>query len=151
VEGALATDDRTMTDAMPVEVSAPPRDERAPELSRRRVLHVLAISVPHLNGYSMRSRYLVDAQRASGRHEPFVVTSPFYPRDPASIGDAEIGGTRYFRVPHPIDARGGGPTGWLSRASYHGRRVVAAGRRAAARPGAGRGPGPGPRPGARPG
>lgn len=131
MEGALAADDRTMTDAMPVEVLAPPCEERAPELSHRRVLHVLAISVPYLNGYTMRSRYLVDAQRASGRHEPFVVTSPFYPREPASMGDAEIGGTRYFRVPHPIDTRCGDLPARLSRLCYRGRRVLASGVRAA--------------------
>lgn len=115
----------------PVEVLAPPHDERARPARRMKVLHVLAISVPHLNGYTMRSKYLVDAQRAAARHEPVVVTSPFYPREPASIGDTEISGTRYFRVPHPVDARGTGAAGWLNRLTYHSRRALAASRRTA--------------------
>jgi glycosyltransferase involved in cell wall biosynthesis len=126
----LTADEPLTTAPGPVEVLAPPRDERGPEAPRLRVLHVLAISVPHLNGYTMRSKYLVDAQRTAGRHEPAVVTSPFYPREPAAIGDADIAGTRYFRVPHPVDAPGAGAAAWTNRLAFHGRRGIAAARRA---------------------
>ena len=83
------------------------RAEQAEGRSERplRILHVLAVSVPHLNGYTMRSKYIVDTQRQEG-HDPVVVTSPFYPGNPAACEEMEIGGTHYYRVPHPADAHG---------------------------------------------
>jgi len=81
--------------------------EQAEVASERplRILHVLAVSVPHLNGYTMRSKYVVDTQRREG-HDPVVVTSPFYPGNPAACEEMEMDGTHYYRVPHPVDVRG---------------------------------------------
>ncbi len=84
-----------------------PRDERM-----LRVLHVLGVSVPHINGYTVRSKYIVDTQRKEG-YEPVVVTSPFYPGNPASLQGAVIDGTPYYRVPHPTDLRGPSTPGAL--------------------------------------
>lgn len=67
-----------------------------------KVLHVLAVSVPHVNGYTIRSKYIIDTQREEGL-DPLVVTSPYYQRNEASKTDATIAGTNYFRVPHPMD------------------------------------------------
>jgi glycosyltransferase involved in cell wall biosynthesis len=69
------------------------------------VLHVLAVSIPYLNGYTIRSKYIVETQRQQGL-EPVVVTSPFYAGVEASSQDAVIGGITYRRIPHPIDATG---------------------------------------------
>jgi len=79
-----------------------------------RILHVLAVSVPYLNGYTMRSKYIVETQRSQGL-DPEVITSPFYPHVEASWREDEINGTHYYRVPHPLDARGG--TGGTATAS----------------------------------
>jgi glycosyltransferase involved in cell wall biosynthesis len=80
-----------------------------------KVMHLLKISVPYRqSGYSMRSQYLIDGQRADGL-DPIVVTAPAFPR---SVGVSEfppvemINGTSYFRLgaesPHvplePYDA-----------------------------------------------
>jgi glycosyltransferase involved in cell wall biosynthesis len=83
----------------------PSRPEMPPRQSQgRRILHVLATSVPHVNGYSMRSKYIVETQRKQGL-SPVVVTSPFYPGDAALLEDATIEGVPYFRVCHPHDRR----------------------------------------------
>jgi glycosyltransferase involved in cell wall biosynthesis len=67
-----------------------------------RILHALARSLPHINGYTIRSRYLVDTQRSDGL-EPVVVTSPFFPGEEASCVDMVLAGTSYIRVRHPAD------------------------------------------------
>ncbi|MFA9478283.1 glycosyltransferase [Phycisphaerales bacterium AB-hyl4] len=68
-----------------------------------RVLHILAVSVPYLNGYTMRSRYVINQQRQTPGYHPAVITSPFYPTVPASQQDEAIDGVQYHRVPHPFD------------------------------------------------
>lgn len=68
-----------------------------------RVVHVVSVSQPHMSGYAMRTRYIVEAQRASGRVSPVVVTSPFWPGEPASFVSLRAGSVRHVRVPHPID------------------------------------------------
>ncbi|MHC4592990.1 MAG: hypothetical protein ACYS8L_09900, partial [Planctomycetota bacterium] len=75
-----------------------------------RILHVLAVSVPYINGYTMRSKYVVDTQRAAGM-DPVVVTSPFYPGNEAACEEGDINGTHYYRVPHPADTDGPLPLG----------------------------------------
>lgn len=72
----------------------------------KRVLHVLAISQPHLNGYTIRSRYVLRALSTDEGYDAVAVTSPFYPGNPASVADQVIDGIRYFRVPHPQDGAG---------------------------------------------
>lgn len=74
-----------------------------------RVLHALAVSLPHQNGYTVRSHYVVATQAARGIADPVVVTSPYYPGNPASREPMETGGVRYLRVPHPSDL------GWRQR------------------------------------
>jgi len=74
----------------------------ARERRRLRVLHVLACSLPKLNGYTLRSKYVVETQSAQGRIEPIVATSPFYPGE-LPVEDEIIGGVRHYRVPHPVD------------------------------------------------
>jgi len=76
----------------------------ASEHARPRVLHVLAVSHPHLNGYTVRSRRIVESQERLG-DRPVAVTSPFYPGNPAAIEDEVIDGVPHRRVPHPVDAR----------------------------------------------
>lgn len=67
-----------------------------------RVLHALAVSLPHQNGYTVRSKYIIEQQVANGWN-PVVVTSPFYAGNPASIEDEVRNGVTYRRIPHPID------------------------------------------------
>jgi glycosyltransferase involved in cell wall biosynthesis len=67
-----------------------------------RVLHALAISLPHINGYTIRSKYLVDTQRSDGL-APVVVTSPLFRGEKASSVDMVLAGTPYVRVRHPAD------------------------------------------------
>lgn len=87
-----------------------------------RVLHVLAISAPHVNGYALRSKYIVDAQRQEGIVEPTVVTSCFYGGNPATVIDQVIEGTEYLRIPHPIDERD--DRSWKGRATHIAWRVA---------------------------
>lgn len=68
-----------------------------------RALHVLSVSVPHLNGYTMRSKYIIHTQRDQNMAQPTVVTSPFYAGNPASISDETIDGIEYRRIAHPVD------------------------------------------------
>ncbi len=64
-----------------------------------RVLHVLDISVPMLAGYTSRSRYIVNNQRAIGI-EPVVLTSARH-ENPSGCSMEEIDGVRYHRTPRP--------------------------------------------------
>ena len=41
-----------------------------------KVLHVLETSIPHIVGYTIRARAIIDNQRRVGL-DPVVVTSPF--------------------------------------------------------------------------
>lgn len=62
------------------------------------VLHVLDHSWPVLSGYSMRSRYLVAAQREVGMH-PRVLTGPLHQLDDACEVDTVVDGVPYLRTP----------------------------------------------------
>jgi len=97
----------------------------------RRVLHALSISWPYLNGYTVRSRGLIEAQAASGKWLPFVVTSPYYPDNPAAIRDCELNNIQYLRVPHPTNSEGLGRPSDALAAGLHGlgRAAAATGRR----------------------
>lgn len=64
-----------------------------------RVLHVLDISVPMLAGYTSRSRYLVNHQKALGI-EPIVLTSVRFD-NPKDVAVEEIDGIRYYRTRRP--------------------------------------------------
>lgn len=64
-----------------------------------KVLHVLETSIPHLAGYTIRSKYIVEHQKKHGI-EPVVVTSPFFRGKTAGGKREEIGGTRYYRTNH---------------------------------------------------
>ena len=73
-----------------------------------RVLHVLHHSAPYLDGYGVRSKYIVDFQRRLGL-TPIVVTSAHHEieinRDPAAFKATEaIDGTDYVRTPIPNGA-----------------------------------------------
>lgn len=94
----------------PVEVLASNPTEvfnASPTVKPVRVLHVLSVSVPHLNGYTMRSKYIVQTQHDLGMAEPVVVTSPFYAGNAASIHDESIDGVSYYRIAHPSDVSSG--------------------------------------------
>ncbi len=102
----------TEIDAWHAADTATPRHALAGRHGPLRVLHVMSLSLPHLNGYSIRGNYLVQTQRADGL-DPHVVTSPFYPGNPASLHEAVIDGVPHYRVPHPRDADG--PLCWEAR------------------------------------
>lgn len=70
-----------------------------------RVLHVLHHSQPSLSGYSIRSGYIVNLQRAGGVLEPWVVTSSQHPNGGVPVRTPEvIAGTEYRRT-HARDGR----------------------------------------------
>ena len=68
-----------------------------------RVMHVLSVSIPHINGYALRSKYIVETQAESGFVDPVVVTSPFYPGLKGTAEDSVIDGISYHRVASPQD------------------------------------------------
>lgn len=95
-----------------VEVFAPPAGEEkiaapplVPDAAPLKVLHVLAVSLPHLNGYTIRSKCIVQIQQNLPDCEPVVITSPFYPGNEASIEDEQIHEVRHVRVAHPLDMK----------------------------------------------
>ncbi len=63
-----------------------------------RILHVLHYSVPMLSGYTIRSRYIVEAQRRLG-WEVAVVTSPRQEMKNGVVAQENIDGLTYFRTP----------------------------------------------------
>lgn len=80
---------------VPSNIEAPTSNDAA------RVMHLLKISVPYRqSGYSVRSQYLIDGQRAGGL-DPVAVTAPAFPRT-VGVTDAPsvelINGTSYFRI-----------------------------------------------------
>lgn len=87
----------------PVEVIATPAKGPHRAGSTLRVLHVLSVSVPHLNGYTMRSKYIVQTQQAGNIADPVVATSPFYAGNAAAVRDENIDGVMYHRIAHPTD------------------------------------------------
>lgn len=64
-----------------------------------RVLHVLDISVPMLAGYTSRSRYIVNNQKALGL-DPVVLTSVRHENESGAAME-QIDGIRYHRTPSP--------------------------------------------------
>lgn len=68
-----------------------------------KVLHILDISVPMIRGYTSRSRYIVNTQRALGL-DPVVLTSPRHD-NPDGRSLEEIDGIRYYRSPWSPAAR----------------------------------------------
>ncbi|MCS6860424.1 MAG: glycosyltransferase, exosortase A system-associated [Abditibacteriales bacterium] len=63
-----------------------------------RILHVLHYSVPMLSGYTMRSKYIVEAQRHLG-WEVAVVTSPRQEMRNGFVAQENIDDLTYFRTP----------------------------------------------------
>ena len=61
------------------------------------VLHVLANSLPDLNGYAVRSHSILRSQNEQGVCNPVAITSPFYPDREAMRKPATIDGIRYLR------------------------------------------------------
>jgi len=68
-----------------------------------RVLHVLDTSLPTVAGYTSRSRYIMEAQRALGL-EPLVLTSVRH-QNPDGRSMEEIDGIRHYRTLLPSSSR----------------------------------------------
>jgi len=66
-------------------------------LPRPRVLHVLANSVPDVNGYAIRSHDLLVSLKESGICDPLVLTSPYYPERSSMLYDTVVDGIEYHR------------------------------------------------------
>tara|TARA_Y100000766_G_scaffold285257_1_gene307419 strand:+ start:204 stop:1580 length:1377 start_codon:yes stop_codon:yes gene_type:complete len=66
-------------------------------LSTPRVMHILANSVPDLNGYAIRSHDLLVSLKDADICEPVVLTSPYYPDREAMRDDALVDGIKYNR------------------------------------------------------
>ena len=66
-----------------------------------KILHVLNYSLPQLNGYTIRSKYIVDFQKALGM-EPIVVTSTRQKIGNPDIQKETIYDTPYFRTNMPV-------------------------------------------------
>lgn len=62
-----------------------------------KILHVLDHSVPYMNGYSFRSKYIIGFQKNAGK-QPFVVTSP---KHISQRAQEEIDGITYYRTRIP--------------------------------------------------
>jgi len=60
-------------------------------------MHILANSVPDLNGYAIRSHDLLVSLNDAGICEPIVLTSPYYPDREAMRDNAVIDGIEYNR------------------------------------------------------
>ncbi len=96
----------SLMDREPLDVDSAPQvapfdaDRPQPPL---KVMHVLSVSIPYINGYALRSKYIVETQADSGVVEPCVVTSPFYPGVEGTAENAVIRGIPYHRVANPQD------------------------------------------------
>ena len=60
-------------------------------------MHILANSVPDLNGYAIRSHDLLVSLRGEEICEPIVLTSPYYPDREAMRHDTIVDGIEYKR------------------------------------------------------
>ena len=60
-------------------------------------MHILANSVPDLNGYAIRSHDLLVSLKDQEICEPIVLTSPYYPDREAMRHDAIVDGIEYIR------------------------------------------------------
>ena len=70
-----------------------------------RVLHVLDHSWPVLDGYSQRSRSIIDAQKSFGWY-PIVLTGPLHNIDDPTAAEIDLDSIRYFRTPRDSGFRG---------------------------------------------
>ncbi len=66
-----------------------------------KILHVLETSFPNISGYSIRSGYIVESQKAHGL-EPIVLTSPLHNDD--GVGCKKINGIKYYRSAVSVSA-----------------------------------------------
>ena len=64
-----------------------------------KILHVVAVSLPTVAGYTIRTKYIVINQKMKG-HEPIVVTSPYQPMTENAIrsGSEFIDGIKHYRT-----------------------------------------------------
>ena len=60
-----------------------------------KILHVLETSLPNIAGYTIRSKYIVEAQKVHGL-EPIVLTSPLHQGEANTC--EEINGVKYYRA-----------------------------------------------------
>jgi len=60
-------------------------------------MHILANSVPDLNGYAIRSHDLLISLKDQGICDPIVLTSPYYPDREAMRHDTIVDGIEYYR------------------------------------------------------
>lgn len=84
-------------------------------MSKPRVLHVAATSVPHVNGYTMRLHSILREQARRGL-QVAALSSPFYPGRLDPPGDASHDGVSYQRCQHPLETQDASPGGALARA-----------------------------------
>jgi PEP-CTERM/exosortase A-associated glycosyltransferase len=80
-----------------------------------KVLHLLETSTPHIVGYTIRARSIIENQRRIGL-DPVVVTSPFFPAKEPIAAVETIDGTRYYRT-NDIPAPQAGQSGLASYAT----------------------------------
>ncbi len=64
-----------------------------------KVLHILETSFPHVVGYTIRARAIIDNQRRLGL-DPVVVTSPFFKAQNPRTAVEQLNGTTYYRTNH---------------------------------------------------
>lgn len=101
----MDTNSTVLSPELPQTQVSSPTDSAIPSDENRllKVMHVLSVSLPHINGYALRSKYVVETQAESGCVEPVVVTSPFYPGLEGTAEDEIINGIPYYRVANPQD------------------------------------------------
>ena len=63
-----------------------------------KILHVLANSVPDVNGYAVRTQMILQNQP----HNVVGLTSPWYPQRESMIENFRNNGIQYFRTVHPV-------------------------------------------------
>lgn len=66
-----------------------------------RVLHVLNYSLPNISGYTIRSKYLIESEKALGL-APYVITSPKYDHENPYRPVAVISGIEYHRTKRSV-------------------------------------------------
>jgi len=79
-----------------------------------KVLHLLETSIPHIVGYTIRARSIIESQRRIGL-DPVVITSPFFAAQRPGAAVETIDGTRYYRT-NDIPAPRAGQSGLASYA-----------------------------------
>ncbi len=90
-----------------------------PSESVMRPLHVLSVSPPHLNGYSMRTHNILKTQMELGL-KPRGITSPYYPLPCLNERKAyQLDGIYYHRVPNKKFIQSSTDTKGLSTGETH--------------------------------